>query len=84
MLLNTPLDAEEAKAIGADEIIVATGSLPDGKAFQRAMPEHDALPGIERGNVGQRRGRDGAAPPGPASASSCSTKPPTGRVRAPR
>ncbi len=51
VLLNTPLDAEEAKAIGADEIIVATGSLPDGKAFQRAMPEHDALPGIERGNA---------------------------------
>ncbi len=51
VLLNTPLDAEEAKAIGADQIIVATGSLPDGKAFQRAMPEHDALPGIERGNA---------------------------------
>ena len=51
VMLNTPLDAEEAKAIGADVVIVATGSLPDGKAFQRAMPEHDALPGIERGNV---------------------------------
>ncbi|PZF75141.1 oxidoreductase [Aestuariivirga litoralis] len=51
VLLNTPLDAEEAKAFGADEIIVATGSMPDGKAFQRAMPEHDQLPGIERGNV---------------------------------
>jgi 2,4-dienoyl-CoA reductase-like NADH-dependent reductase (Old Yellow Enzyme family)/thioredoxin reductase len=51
VLLNTPLDAEEAKAFGADEIIVATGSMPDGKAFQRALPEHDALPGIERGNV---------------------------------
>ena len=25
--------------------------MPDGKAFQRAMPEHDALPGIESGNV---------------------------------
>ena len=51
VMLNTPLDAEEAKAIGADEVIIATGSLPDGKAFQRAMPEHDALPGIERGNA---------------------------------
>ena len=51
VMLNTPLDAEEAKAIGADVVIIATGSLPDGKAFQRAMPEHDALPGIERGNV---------------------------------
>ena len=51
VLLNTPLDGEEAKAMGSDVVIVATGSLPDGKAFQRAMPEHDALPGIERGNV---------------------------------
>lgn len=51
VLLNTPLDADEARAFGADEVIVATGSMPDGNAFQRAMPEHDALPGIERGNV---------------------------------
>jgi NADPH-dependent 2,4-dienoyl-CoA reductase/sulfur reductase-like enzyme len=51
VLLNTPLDAEEAKAFGADQVIVATGSMPDGKAFQRAMPEHDALPGVERGHV---------------------------------
>ena len=51
VLLNTPLDADDVKAMGADTVIVATGSLPDGKAFQRAMPEHDALPGIERGNV---------------------------------
>jgi 2,4-dienoyl-CoA reductase-like NADH-dependent reductase (Old Yellow Enzyme family)/thioredoxin reductase len=51
VLLNTPLDAEEAKAFGADQVIIATGSMPDGKAFQRAMPEHDALPGVERGHV---------------------------------
>ena len=51
VLLNTPLDADEATAMAADVVVVATGSLPDGKAFQRAMPEHDALPGIERGNV---------------------------------
>jgi 2,4-dienoyl-CoA reductase-like NADH-dependent reductase (Old Yellow Enzyme family)/thioredoxin reductase len=51
VLLNTPLDAVEAKALGTDEIIVATGSQPDGKGFQRALAEHDALPGIERGNV---------------------------------
>jgi len=51
VMLNTPLDAEEAKAIGADEVIVATGASPDGKGFQRAMPEHDALPGVERGNA---------------------------------
>ena len=51
VMLNTPLDAVETKAMGADVVIVATGSMPDGNAFQRAMPEHDALPGIERGNV---------------------------------
>ena len=51
VLLNTPLDAEEVQDMGADVVIVATGSLPDGKGFPRAMPEHDALPGIERGNV---------------------------------
>jgi NADPH-dependent 2,4-dienoyl-CoA reductase/sulfur reductase-like enzyme len=49
--LNTAVDAAEAEAIGADHVIIATGSQPDGKGFQRAMPEFDALPGIERGSV---------------------------------
>lgn len=51
VLLNSPLEAEDVKAINADVVIMATGSQPDGRAFQRSMPEHDALPGIERGNV---------------------------------
>ncbi|MCB1377810.1 MAG: FAD-dependent oxidoreductase [Alphaproteobacteria bacterium] len=51
VLLNSPLDEDEVRGMAADVVIVATGSLPDGKAFQRAMPEHDALPGIARGNV---------------------------------
>jgi 2,4-dienoyl-CoA reductase-like NADH-dependent reductase (Old Yellow Enzyme family)/thioredoxin reductase len=51
ILYNTLLDADEARAMGADEIIVATGSMPDGNAFQRAMPEFDQLPGIEKGHV---------------------------------
>jgi 2,4-dienoyl-CoA reductase-like NADH-dependent reductase (Old Yellow Enzyme family)/thioredoxin reductase len=51
VLMNSPLDAEEVKALGADEVIVATGSQPDGKGFQRGMPHHDELPGIENGNV---------------------------------
>jgi len=49
--LNSPWDAADVKAFGADQVIVATGSLPDGKGFQRALPQFDALPGIERGNV---------------------------------
>ena len=51
ILLNTPLDADEVKNFGAEIVLAATGSQPDGKAFQRAMPEHDALPGIDLGNV---------------------------------
>ncbi len=51
VLLNTPMDADEVRAIGADQVIMATGSQPDGKAFQRGMPEFDSLPGIEKGNV---------------------------------
>ncbi len=51
VMLNAPMDADEVRAFGADEVIVATGSQPDGKGFQRGMPEHDALPGIDRGNV---------------------------------
>ncbi len=51
VLLNRPLDAKEVNSFGADEVIIATGSLPDGKAFQRAMPECESLPGIESGNA---------------------------------
>jgi len=48
---NTYIEADEVAAFGADEVIVATGSNPDGNGFQRAMPEFDVLPGIENGNV---------------------------------
>jgi len=51
VLLNTPMDAEEVKAFGADHVVVATGSTPDGNGFQRALPEHDTLPGIALGHV---------------------------------
>lgn len=49
--LNAPWDAADVKAFGADEVVIATGSLPDGQGFQRALPEFDRLPGLERGNV---------------------------------
>jgi 2,4-dienoyl-CoA reductase-like NADH-dependent reductase (Old Yellow Enzyme family)/thioredoxin reductase len=51
ILFNMYFDADDARNFKADEIIVATGSMPDGQAFQRAMPEYDRLPGIEKGNV---------------------------------
>lgn len=47
VLLNTPLDAEESAAFGADHVIVATGSQPTGTGFQRALPAQDRLPGID-------------------------------------
>jgi 2,4-dienoyl-CoA reductase-like NADH-dependent reductase (Old Yellow Enzyme family)/thioredoxin reductase len=51
ILMNSPMDADEVKAFAADEVIVATGSQPDMKGFQRALPQFDALPGVERGQV---------------------------------
>jgi 2,4-dienoyl-CoA reductase-like NADH-dependent reductase (Old Yellow Enzyme family) len=48
---NSPMDADEVKAFGADEVIIATGSQPDLKGFQRWLPHFDALPGVENGNV---------------------------------
>ncbi len=48
---NSFMDADEIAAFGADEVVFATGSLPDGMAFQRALPQHDSLPGLENGNV---------------------------------
>jgi 2,4-dienoyl-CoA reductase-like NADH-dependent reductase (Old Yellow Enzyme family)/thioredoxin reductase len=49
--LNAPMDADEVKAFGADEVIIATGSHADASGFQRWLPQYDRLPGIERGNV---------------------------------
>lgn len=49
--LNTPMDADEVKAFGADVVIMATGSQATGNGFQRALPHLDRLPGIENGNV---------------------------------
>ncbi len=49
--MNAPMDADEIEAFGADDVIIATGSQPDVKGFQRALPQYDALPGVERGHV---------------------------------
>ncbi len=51
VLFDTPLLAEEITAFGADSVVIATGSQPDGLGFQRQLPAAAALPGIERGNV---------------------------------
>jgi len=48
---NSFMDAAEIAAFGADEVILATGSLPAGTGFQRALTHVESLPGIERGDV---------------------------------
>ncbi len=49
--LNTYLDADEIAAHLADVVVLATGSLPDEKAFQRWLPHLESLPGLELGGV---------------------------------
>lgn len=49
--LNTYLDADEIAAHPADVVVLATGSLPDEKAFQRWLPHLESLPGLELGGV---------------------------------
>ncbi len=51
VLVNTPLDGDEASAFGADEIVVATGSQPAGTGFQRFLPAQDRMPGVDRSDV---------------------------------
>ncbi len=48
VLLNTPLDGDDATAFGADEIVVATGSQPGATGFQRFNPTQDVMPGVDR------------------------------------
>ena len=48
--LNTYLDADDIAAIGADTVLMATGSLPDEEGFQKALPHLASLPGLD-GNV---------------------------------
>lgn len=51
ILVNRPVDGEEAAAFGTDEIVVATGSQPDPNGFQRFHPTVDAMPGADRPDV---------------------------------
>ena len=49
--LNIFAEADEIVAFGADNIILATGSLPPETGFQRAFPHRETLPGLENGRV---------------------------------
>ena len=45
------MDEEDIIEFGADEVVLATGSMPDDLARQRWLPEAAELPGLENGNV---------------------------------
>jgi 2,4-dienoyl-CoA reductase-like NADH-dependent reductase (Old Yellow Enzyme family)/thioredoxin reductase len=47
----SPMDEQDILEFGADEVVLATGSLPDGLARQRWLPEAEELPGLHHGNV---------------------------------
>ena len=49
--LNTYIDTTDVEPGDYDEIVVATGSLPSGTGFQRALPSQAALPGVDMPNV---------------------------------
>jgi NADPH-dependent 2,4-dienoyl-CoA reductase/sulfur reductase-like enzyme len=47
----SPMDENDIVDFGADEVVLATGSMPDGLARQRWLPNADQLPGLGNGNV---------------------------------
>jgi len=49
--LNRLIEPDDVDAFGVDSVVVATGSLPDDRGFQRALPQFDRLPGYDNGNV---------------------------------
>ncbi|MCL5775688.1 FAD-dependent oxidoreductase [Limibaculum sp. FT325] len=49
--LNTYLEPDDVGGFSPNLVLVATGSQPDGAAFQKALPHLPHLPGIERGRV---------------------------------
>jgi NADPH-dependent 2,4-dienoyl-CoA reductase/sulfur reductase-like enzyme len=49
--LNNPVDADEIKALGADAVVLATGSQPARNGYQRALPTVERLPGAEKPTV---------------------------------
>src|SRR5262249_5847492 len=48
---NSYIEGSDVADIGADVVILATGSQPQDSGFQKAMPDRSSLAGIERGNV---------------------------------
>ncbi len=48
---NSPLDADDVAAVGADAVVLATGSQPAGTGFQKWIPDVERMSGVDRGNV---------------------------------
>lgn len=51
VLFNTYMEASDVRDFGADAVVIATGSLPAGTGFQKALPHLPTLPGAARGRV---------------------------------
>ena len=49
--LNTYWDEDDIEGAGFNRVIVATGSLPAGTGFQKALPHVAEMPGMALGNV---------------------------------
>ena len=47
----SPMDEQDILEFGADEVVLATGSMPDGLAKQRWLPDANELPGLSHGRV---------------------------------
>ncbi|MCB1714616.1 MAG: FAD-dependent oxidoreductase [Candidatus Competibacteraceae bacterium] len=49
--LNTMIEADDVATFEVDTLIIASGALPSGTGFQRALPQYDSLPGLAHGQV---------------------------------
>lgn len=49
--LNTYLEKDEIAALKTDAVVLATGSQPGMTGWQRGLPHHDRLPGVDGANV---------------------------------
>lgn len=64
--LGMDVVAADIEALGADEIVLATGSRPPLTGFQRALPSQDRLPGTDGPGVASVQAiLDGVAEAGP-------------------
>lgn len=51
VLYFSPMDDIDIIEFAADEVIIATGSIPDGLGRQRWLPTKDQMPGLDQGNL---------------------------------